>query len=105
MPLTLKDRRFVIASLFLPQGTVYYDDDSRSTVTEDSEEPKAVNKTVPPGPPNAPTAQRPSVVFSIVDELTKVGSLAIISPCDFLTTIFESLGHNADADSLARCGR
>ncbi|KAG8941040.1 hypothetical protein FRC04_004819 [Tulasnella sp. 424] len=71
MPLTLKDRRFVIASLFLPLGTVYYDDDSRSTVTEDSEEPKAVNKTVPPGPPNAPTAQRPSVVFSIVDELTK----------------------------------
>lgn len=103
MPLTLKDRRFVIASLFLPQGTVYYDDDARSTVTED-EEPKAVNKTVPPGPPNAPTALRPSIVFSIVDELTKVGSLAIISARGFSTTIFESLGRNADADSLARCG-
>lgn len=79
MPLSLKDRRVVIASLFLPQGTVYYDDDSRSTVTED-EPPQPVNKTVPL---NATKAQQASIAFSLLEELKKVSGLATTSTCGF----------------------
>ncbi|KIO24184.1 glycosyltransferase family 20 protein [Tulasnella calospora MUT 4182] len=76
MPLSLKDRRVVIASLFLPQGTVYYDDDSRSTVTED-ELPQTVNKTVPL---NAAKAQQMSIGFSLVDELMRAATPITSTP-------------------------
>lgn len=63
---SLKESRVVIASLFLPQGTVYYDDD-RSAVVDDE-----VPQTTKVAPLNAAkAAQRLNTSFSILDELTK----------------------------------
>lgn len=69
---SLRENRVVIASLFLPQGTVYYDDD-RSAV-DDIELPQSVTKATPV---NAAKAAQRLKSFSIVDDLTKVGIVEI----------------------------
>ncbi|KAG8931861.1 hypothetical protein FRC01_000693 [Tulasnella sp. 417] len=76
MPLSLKDRRVVIASLFLPQGTVYYDDDARSTVTEDEPTPPVTK----PIPLSAAKVQQAVLGFSLVDELTKAATPIASTP-------------------------
>ncbi|KAG9043488.1 hypothetical protein FS837_009481 [Tulasnella sp. UAMH 9824] len=73
---SLRQNRVVIASLFLPQGTVYYDDD-RSAV-DDIELPQSVTKATPLN--TAKAAQRLKS-FSIVDDLTK-GATPIASPVE-----------------------
>lgn len=68
---SLRTNRVVIASLFLPQGTVYYDDDH--SAVDDVELPQSVTKATPLNAAKA--AQRLNTSFSIVDDLTKVGNM------------------------------
>lgn len=72
---SLKDNRIVVASLFLPKGTVYYDDDLSAPAVEVTvtEEPSSIASTIV-APISAAVAKLRSGTtgFSIVDDLTKV---------------------------------
>ncbi|KAG8894560.1 hypothetical protein FRB99_001137, partial [Tulasnella sp. 403] len=76
---SLKNHRIVIASLFLPQGTVYYDDDPHNRLPPPPE----------PQPPQLAPATKGGfynqsllgAAFSIVDDLTK-GSTPVASPVE-----------------------
>ncbi|KAG8852596.1 hypothetical protein FRB96_008595 [Tulasnella sp. 330] len=74
---SLKDNRIVVASLFLPKGTVYYDDDVSAPAPEVTvtEEPSSLASPVV-APVSAAVAKlrSGSTGFSIVDDLTKAKS-------------------------------
>lgn len=70
---SLKDSRVVIASLFLPQGTVYYDDDpSPRHEAADNQLSHLTSRPIGGGKPLLGSAG-----FSIVDDLTKVTTPAL----------------------------
>ena len=66
---SIKGNRIVIASLFLPQGTVYYDDDPASN-------DDVIADPLPPPAAHSRQSALKNVLatagFSIVDDLTKV---------------------------------
>ncbi|KAG9012855.1 hypothetical protein FRB94_005001 [Tulasnella sp. JGI-2019a] len=72
---SLKGNRIVVASLFLPKGTVYYDDDqqpAQAPTVEITEEPSTIASAIV-APVSAALARlrSGSKGFSIVDDLTK----------------------------------